>query len=193
MARRPGEDGAFTLGPRERRILGWIVALVLVVGIAIVVGVLGGNGDGTPVDPTDSIPPSAGAVLPIAFGTELDETTGEIAADAQTDRFTGADTFAYAVRTAGAVPTTVYVEVERVGGGSAGVVQPATPEGEQAVPAGRPAIAFTVPAANLLEVFGAGEYRMRIFDDPAGAPLAEGTFTLVAEVAPASSAPSGSP
>jgi hypothetical protein len=193
MARRPGDEGAFSLGPRERRILGWIVAIVLVIGIAIVVGLLGGNGDGTLVDPADSVAPSTAAAASIAFGTAIDPATGEVDADARTDRFTSADLFAYSVRPPGAVPATVYVEVERIGGGATEVVQPATPDGEQDVTAGRPAIAFSVPASNLLEVFGPGEYRMRIFDDPATAPLAEGTFTLVAEVVPASTAPSGSP
>ena len=183
MARRPGQDGALTLEPRERRILGWIVALVLVIGIAIVVGILGGNGDGAPIAPAGSIGPSAAAALPITFGTEIDPQTGEVAPDAQTDQFTSADSFAYSARPAGAVPTTIYVEVERIGGGANEIVQPRNPDGEQLVTAGRPAIAFTVAGARLLEVFGPGEYRMRIFVDPAAAPIAEGTFTLVGDPA----------
>lgn len=194
MARRPGEDGSFSLGPRERRLVGWIVAIVLVIGIAVVVGLLGGNGDGAPVAPDQSASPSAGAFPPIAFGTALDDTTGEVATDAQTDRFTSADTFAYSIRASEgrAVPSTVYVEVERTGGGTAEVVQSATRDGRQDVPAGRPTVAFTVPAADLLAVFGPGEYRMRIFADPSGDPLAEGSFTLVDDVAPSAS-PSASP
>ena len=87
------------------------------------------------------------------------------------------------------MPSTVYVEVERVGGGAAGVVQDAATEGMQLVPAGRPAIAFTVPTARLLEVFGPGEYAMRIHLDPAAGPIAEGTFVLVGEP---TTSPSGS-
>ena len=189
MARRPGQEGAVALGPRERRILGWIVALVLVIGIAIVVGVLGGNGDGDPMAPAGSVGPSAAAALPITFGTEIDSETGEVAPDTQTDQFTSADSFAYSVRPAGAVPTTIYVEVERIGGGANEIVQPRNPEGEQLVTAGRPAIAFTVPVSDLLAVFGSGEYRMRIFVDPAAAPVAEGTFTLVADPASPSASP----
>src|SRR5687767_10924730 len=49
MARRPGLDGRFSLSPRERRILGWVVAIVLVLGIALVVRVVGGDADGAPV------------------------------------------------------------------------------------------------------------------------------------------------
>ena len=193
MARRPGEDGRITLGPRERRLLGWIAALVIVVGIAIVVGVLGGNADGTPVDPDGTTAPSAASPLAIAFGTELDATTWQVAAGAGTDRFLEGDLFAYAVPPSVTVPATVYVEVVRTGGGTEEVVQAAATDGSQPVPAGRPAIAFSVPAARLFEAFGPGEYRMRIFADPAGEPLAAGTFTLVDDVAPASATPSSSP
>ena len=188
MARRPGQQGALSLEPRERRILGWIVALVLVVGIAIVVGLLGGNGDGDPIDPDGSVAPSAGAALPITFGTEIDTATGEVASAAQTNQFTSADTFAYSVVPAGEMPATVYVEVERIGGGDE-IVQAATPEGRQDVTQGRPAIAFTAPGARLLEVFGPGEYRMQMFVDPTGAPIAEGTFTLVGDAASPSASP----
>jgi hypothetical protein len=189
MARRSGQEGGLILGPRERRILGWIVALVLVVGIAIVVGVLGGNGDGDPIAPAGSVAPSGAAALPITFGTEIDPESGEVASGAQTDHFTSADSFAYSVVPAGQVPSTVYVEVERIGGGASEIVQPATPDGEQEVTRGRPAIAFTAPGARLLEVFGPGEYRMRMFVDPAAAPIAEGTFTLVGDIASPSAAP----
>ena len=194
MARRPGEDGRFTLDTRERRLLGWIAAIIIVIGIAIVVGVLGGNADGTPVDPGGSTTPSAASPLAIAFGTELDATTWQVATGASTDRFIESDLFAYAVPPTATVPATVYVEVVRTGGGVEEVVQaPVLGEGDQPVPAGRPAVAFSVAATNLFTAFGPGEYRMRIFVDPAVEPLAEGTFTLVGDVAPASAPPSSSP
>ena len=194
MARRPGEDGRFTLDTRERRLLGWIAAIIIVIGIAIVVGVLGGNADGTPVDPGGSTTPSAASPLAIAFGTELDATTWQVAAGASTDRFIESDLFAYAVPPTATAPATVYVEVVRTGGGVEEVVQaPVLGEGDQPVPAGRPAVAFSVAATNLFSAFGPGEYRMRIFVDPAAEPLAEGTFILVGDVAPASAAPSSSP
>lgn len=180
------------LGARERRLLGWLTAIGLVIGIAVVVGLIGGDADGAPTGGR-SAPPSASGPLAIAFGTDLDEATAEVTADARTDRFVAADTFAYSVRPGGVVPTTVYVEVERIGGGTPEVVQDAATEGEQAVPAGRPAIAFRVPAAVLLQAFGPGTYRMRIFTDRAGAHVAEGTFTLIAEAAAESVAPSASP
>jgi len=193
MARRAGDEPAFTLRARERRLLGWIVAIGLVVGIAVVVGVLGGDGGDAPAPPGGSSSADASAPLAIAFGTRFDSATGEVAADARIDRFVAADDFAYSVRPGGTVPTTIFVEVERIGGGTAEIVQEAATEGEQQVTAGRPAIAFTVPAAALLEAFGPGDYRMRIFVDPAADPLAEGTFTLLAEVPPPSATASASP
>ena len=193
MARRPGFDGRFSLSPRERRILGWVVALVLVIGIAVVVGLLGGDADGAPAAADGSASASAAAPPPIAFGTAIDPGTAEVAADARTDRFASQDAFAYSVRPAGPVPATIYVEVERTGGGPVEVVQGPADEWDQVVAPGSVTIAFSVPAANLLEVFGPGEYRMRIFDDPAAtAPIAEGRFILVVDPVPAS-APSGSP
>ncbi|MDQ2673998.1 MAG: hypothetical protein M3Y40_05030 [Chloroflexota bacterium] len=194
MARRPGENGRINLGPRERRLLGWIAALVLVIGIAVVVGILGGNGDGAPIAPNGSAAPSTGTTLPITFGTALDDATHQVAEATRTDRFTSGDTFAYSIPwdEQQVVPPTVYVEVERVAGGTPEVVQDASSEGEQTVPADRTAVAFTVRAEVLFTVFGPGEYRMRIFLDPASEPLAEGSFTLVAGVA-SSAAPSAAP
>ena len=193
MARRPGEEGGFRLSPRDRRLLGWIAAAAVLVGIAIAVGVLGGNGDGAPVGATASTSPSAAAAGgQIAFGTALDAATGEVAPDTRVARFAGGDTFAYSISPQGPLPGTVYVEVERIGGGPVEVVQSAAEEGMQPVPEGSPAVAFTVAASRLLEVFGPGEYRMRIFADPTAAPLAEGTFELVADAPSGSAAPSAS-
>jgi hypothetical protein len=192
MARRPGEEGRISLGPRERRLLGWIVALVLVIGVAVVVGILGGNGDGAPVAPSESASPSAGTLLPITFGTAIDEATRVIPTDAVTDRFTAADTFAYAIQPAGELPAAIYVEVERTAGGPLEIVQTATPDNEQPVTEGRPAIAFSVAASVLLDEFGPGDYRMRVFTAPGADAIAEGTFTLVGERA-TSAPPSASP
>ena len=181
MARRPGGESRFTLSRRQRLIAGWLAAIAVFLVIAIVVQFLGGDGDGSPVVPSPSA--SAGETAPtaISFGTSLDATSGEVPEGARGNRFADGDTFAYSVPAEGTVPSTVYVEVERVGGGAAGVVQDAATEGEQRVPAGRPAIAFTVSAARLLDVFGPGEYVMRIHLDPAADPIAEGAFVLVGE------------
>jgi hypothetical protein len=193
MARRSGLDGRFSLSPRERRILGWVVALVLVLGIALVVRVVGGDADGAPVAADGSASPSAVTALEIAFGTAIDPATGEVAVDARTNRFAAPDPFAYSVRPPAPVPTTIYVEVERTGGGTLEIVQGPDSDWEQTVADGSATIAFTVPAANLHTDFGPGEYRMRIFETPDAAPMAEGAFVLVADPAPASTSPSAAP
>lgn len=193
MARRPGEDGRSTLSPRERRLLGWIAAIVLVIGIALVVGLLGGNGDGTPLAPGESASPGTDGLPPIALGTAIDASTGEVADGARTDRFTAGDTFAYSLRPAGELPPAIYVEVERTGGGEPEIVQTATAANAQPITPGRPAIAFNVAADILLAEWGPGQYRMRVFTEPGGDPIAEGSFTLVGDVMPPSTAPSASP
>ena len=79
--------------------------------------------------------------------------------------------------------TRVFVEVRRTGGGLAEIVQ--TPvDGRQPLEY-PPALAFDVPADDLFEVFGPGEYLMLIYADPALDPIAEGSFILVG--APAAS------
>jgi hypothetical protein len=192
MARRPGEDRRFTLSPRDRRIAGWLAAAAVFVVVAAVVGILGGNADGTPVAPDTSATASASAGATIRFGTALDAVSGMVSAEAETNRFAAGDVFAYSVGAEGALPAAVYVGVERTGGGDPEVVQSAAEDGLQGLPDGATAIAFTVPASTLLAVFGPGEYRMTIYTDPTAAPIAEGTFVLV-EVAPSGSgAPSAS-
>ena len=189
MARRPGGEGRFTLSRRQKLIAGWLAAIGLILVIAIVVRFLGGDGDGSPVVPSPSASAAGASPAAILFGTSLDATSGAVPETARVSRFAAGDTFAYAVPADGTVPSTVYVGVERLSGGPAGLVQDAATEGMQPMPAGRPAIGFTVPAADLLDAFGPGEYRMRIHLDPAEDPIAEGTFVLVGE--PATS-PSGS-
>jgi hypothetical protein len=189
MARRPGGEGRFTLSRRQRLIAGWLVAIALILVIAIVVRFLGGDGDGSPVVPSPSASVGGASPAAIAFGTSLDPTSGEVPETARVTRFADGDTFAYSVPAEGEVPSTVYVEVERVGGGAAGIVQERDPDGVQQVPAGRPAIGFSVPAARLLAVFGPGEYVMRIHLDPAADPIAQGSFVLVGEP---TASPSGS-
>jgi len=174
MARRPGEDGRLTLSPRARLIGGWLAALLLVLGIAAAVRLLGGNGDGAAILPSPSSA-AGGPLHPIVFGTALDAQR-LVPADAVTSRFAREDTFAYAVP--GAEPaSSVYVEVRRVAGGPAEVVQ--QPVEAQQIPDGPANIGFSVPAANLLAVFGPGSFEMRIYLDPESAPIAEGTFELV--------------
>jgi hypothetical protein len=183
MAQPRGRDGRIDLSPRARLIGGWLAALLLVLGIAAGVRLLGGNADGT------ALLPSAGASaptspLPITFGTELDDDRLVTSASVTT-RFTPDDTFAYSV--ADAEPaSTVYVAVERTEGGEIELVQPASDP--QPIPGAPARIGFTVPAANLFEAFGPGTYRMSISLEPNAVPVAEGTFQLIEPTA----SPSGS-
>lgn len=182
MARGPADENGRALSPRARRIGGWVAAVLLIIGIAAVVRFLGGNGDGTSVAPSPQGTNGAPAQA-ITFGTALDSSSGEVAEDARTDRFADGDTFVYSVPPTATVPPAVYVEVLTAGAEPAETLQ--EPLDAQRLPNSE-VIAFSVPAADLLAVFGAGQYRMRIYADPAGDPIAEGTFELVA---PAASAP----
>ena len=182
MARRP-DDRRLYLPPNARRAAGWLAAIALVVGVAVAVRVVGGTGDGLPT-PSES-EAGAGDALPITFGTQIDPATGLVATATETDRFAAGDTFAYSV--AGAEPpASVSVEVSRLAGGPVEVVQAPS---EQTLGTDAVAVAFAVPAAALLDEFGPGEYRMRIYVAGEDEPLAEGAFTLVAGIP--SAAPSG--
>jgi len=185
MARRPGEPFRLNLSPRSLRLAGWLVALVIVLGVAAAVRVLGGNGDGAAV--ADSPSPSAASPPPAALGTALDELRG-VAAGSETTTFTRGQTFAYSVPDA-APASAVYVEVVRVGGGAQETVQ--EPVEAQELPDGPGPIGFTVQADILLDAFGAGRYVMTIYLDPAGEPIASGAFELVGGAA--SSAASAGP
>lgn len=183
MARRPGGEDPFVLSPRARRIGGWVAAALLIGVIALAVRLLGGDGDGTVVDPSPS--GSSGFVATeVSFGTAIDPTTGEVADDARSGRFADGDAFAYSVSPSGTVPPEVYVEVRR-----AGVAEPEQePVTAQRLP-NPDVIAFSVPAAALLADFGPGDYEMLIYADPADEPIATGTFELVG----ATTSPTASP
>ncbi len=174
MARRPGAEGRFDLSPRARRIAGWVAAALIIGVFALAFRLLGGNGDGTVVNRSPDT--SAGPAPSIRFGTALDPATGEIDANAETPRFAAGDTFAYSVTPSGSVPSAVYVEVRRVGGGPIETVQ--EPVDAQILRDPR-AIAFDVPADRLIDVFGPGRYEMLIYAEPAGEPLAGGQFELI--------------
>lgn len=190
MARRPGEDGSYSLSPRQRRVGGWVAAALLIGGVALAFRLLGGNGDGTVVDPSAS---GSGAVATatIAFGTALDASTGEVAEGARTDRFVDGDSFVYSAAPHGGVlPAAVYVEVRRTAGGAVETVQ--EPVDAQALP-NPEAIAFTVPAANLLAAWGPGQYLMLIYAEPDGEPIAEGGFELIGALTSPAVSPRVSP
>ena len=186
MARRPGDDERFSLSPRAKRIGGWLAALLLVVGIAVVLNVLGGNGDGAPIGTSPSGSGSPTAAAEIAFGTALDPASGQVAEASRTDRFVAGDIFSYSVAPDGPVPPSVYVEVRRRSGTTKEILQ--EPVDAQPLPDPN-VIAFRVPTDDLFEVFGPGTYLMLIYAEPTGDPIAEGTFELVA----ADASPSPSP
>jgi hypothetical protein len=173
MARRAGQSGPLRLSPRAMQIAGWLAALLLVLGIAGAVRFLGESGEDGAAAPSPS--PTNGGLLPIVFGTELtDERV--VPVRARTTSFERGITFAYAVD--GAEPAeAIYVEVERTGGGRLETVQ--EPVDAQSIPNAPALIGFTVPADNLLNEWGPGEYLMRIYLEPDAAPIAEGRFVLV--------------
>lgn len=184
MARRPEGGGPPSLSPRARWLAGWVAAIVIIGGIALVVRVLGGNADGVAVVPTPSPAGEAGPAAPIRFGTALDPATGEVAADAVTDRFVASDRFVYSHRPADPPPSTVWVEVRRGADGTGEAVQSPAPHAlaEDAL-----VIAFDVPASALIDDFGAGAFQMRIALADGDPPAAVGSFELVV------ASPSGSP
>jgi len=174
MARRPGVGRGLDLSPRARILGGWLVALLLVLGIAGAVRLLGESGDASAPGPGPSNVAS-GSPHPIRFGTTL---TAErlVPVEALATTFGPDDTFAYAVPDASPA-NEVYVEVRRTDGGPAEVVQEAVES--QAIPDGPALIGFTVPAANLIDAWGPGAYSMRILLEPEGRAVAEGSFVLV--------------
>lgn len=182
MAARPGDGGPLDLSPRSKRLVGWLAAIAVIGIVALIVRILGGNADGATVVPSPSAAASGAAT--ITFGTALDPESGQVVETARTDRFVADDVFAYSVPVAAGRPDVVFVEVVRRADEE--TVQTYA-EGEQPVPADRPAVGFTVPASALLEAFGPGTYRMRIAAAADAEPFAEGTFELL------EAAPSGSP
>ena len=189
MARRPGDEPRISLSPRAKLVGGWVVAALLIGGIALIVGILGGDGDGTSVLPSGSASASAGSPpAQIAFGTAIDPVTGEVGEESATTEFVDGDPFAYSVRPAAAPPTEIFVEVRRADDSAAAPVQVPSP---QSLAEGARVIAFVVQATDLIAAFGPGEFIMRIYVDPTGTPIAEGTFELIATLpaSPAASAP----
>jgi len=173
MARRPGDGGRFRLSPRARQLAGWVAALLLVLGIAGTVRLLGESGDEGAVVAS---PSGAGGAttLAIVFGTEL-SAERVVPVGARSTSFERDDTFAYAVG-GGQPAEAVYVEVERTDGGPLEIVQ--APIEAQQIPDAPALIGFTVPAAALLDAWGPGAYVMRIYLEPGDEPIAEGAFVL---------------
>jgi hypothetical protein len=181
MATRSGADGGLAVTPQARTIAGWVAAIVIVIGAAFFVGRLG-SPDAPAATGSGSSATAAPTLLPIAFGTGLDETTGEVATDLRTGRFAAGDRFVYSVRPAGPPGTDeLYVEVIRLGPDqTSSPVQ--TPDAQPISPDAA-VIAYDVQADALLDAFGPGTFLMRIYLEPDASPIAEGQFELVAPVA----------
>lgn len=173
MARRTAGAGRIDLSPRARMIGGWLVALLLVLGVAGAVRFFGESGEGTVGGPngSGSAPATPSGII---FGTLL-TAERQIPVDARTTTFSRGDTFAYAVEEARPAQR-VFVEVRRTGGGAVETVQ--EPVEEQLIPNAPGPIAFSVPAANLLDAWGPGEYLMRIRLAEDGPVIGEGPFVL---------------
>jgi hypothetical protein len=175
MARPTGEGARrFDLDPRARRLAGWLAAIVLVIGVAFVVGRLGGEAGGPENEPTPSASTTP-TLLPIVFGTLL-TAEGEVDPSSETSRFAVGDTFAYSVAAERPPGGRVYVEVVRVADGAEEPVQTPAP---QELPAERAVVGFQVPVQNLIDVFGPGAYVMRIYVSRSAGPIAEGRFELL--------------
>ena len=157
---------------------GWLVALLLVLGVAGAVRFFGESSEGAVGDPNGSGGPAAtpGAIV---FGTLLTPER-QVPLDSRATSFSRGDTFAYAVEEA-APARQVYVEVGRTDGGAVETVQ--EPIEAQRIPDAPGPIAFSVPAAALLDAWGPGAYLMRIRLAADGPVIAEGRFTL-AEASP---------
>jgi hypothetical protein len=164
-------------GPRARVILGWIGAAVVFVVVAFVVGRPAGDAN-QPGALASASSSTAAAPLTIAFGTARDATT--LLTTEPTSTFRRGDPFAYSVKLDEPIVSgVIYVKVDRVGETPATVQDWA--EGEQNVDPQLAVISFEVPADNLVNEFGAGDYQMRISLQPAGEIIATGSFRLVEE------------
>lgn len=180
MARPVGEGPHLPEpGPRGRVILGWVGAGLVVAVVAFIVG--RPAGDANEAGALGSAAPSGSSQpLPIAFGTARDALSLEVTAPATT--FRRGDLFVYSVhlpQEAGV--DTIYVRVDRTG--EAPVTVQDWSDGVQLIDPTLAVISFEVPADNLLDVFGAGDYEMRVSLEPDGELLASGTFRLIEEPA----------
>jgi hypothetical protein len=166
MASRGG-----TLSRRIGLAAGWTGALLLVGVVAFIVGRPGQDAGVLGATPSASV----GSPLPVAFGTAIDRETGE--ASKRTTSFTRGEPFAYSVRLTGPVGTSnAYVEVLRDAAGKLTELQ--APTRLQTFP-DRPVIGKLVTVNDLIDAFGTGNFVLRIYLDPARAPIGEGRFTIM--------------
>ena len=174
MLRRQGHAQRNGSGSSLRRFapaLGWGAAIVVLVGLAFIVGGPGASEEG----PTASPSATPASVVAIVFGSALDDVSHQVS-DPQ-EAFSSGDTFAYAVELADPSETgLVLVQVLRRNESGEVEVQGKSPEG---MTPGSRLLHVELPAARLYDAWGAGEYIMRIYAPADGPVIAEGSFTLV--------------
>jgi hypothetical protein len=164
-----------TASPGRRRvgpIIGWAVAVIALVALAIVVG---RPSTESGVEAARSTP-TPEAALSIVFGTGLHSGTN-VASPAET-RFRSGDPFAYSV-TLDHPPGTDTIQVQVFRLESPAPVEVQAPSDERILPDPL-TFGFQLPTDRLLTAWGPGDYEMRIYLDGLSAPTAVGRFTLLA-------------
>ncbi|HEY7738844.1 MAG TPA: hypothetical protein VIC63_07465 [Candidatus Limnocylindria bacterium] len=142
------------------------VGLVLIlIGMASVVATL----------PNDPQPTPVAGPLPITFGHTLDEDTYLVTDP--TTQFRLGDPFAYSVNP----PVhpgveNVYVAIARFEGGAEVELQAPTPQRLLPEPV---SFGYATTTNDMVELFGYGQFTMKIYLDPVGAVYARGRFEIV--------------
>ena len=155
-------------------LVGWLAAGALLVVLAFVVG--GPAAEQGLLGDRSSPTPMADAAVPVRFGLALDPETNR--AVERVRQFTAGQPFVYSVTLSEPpIASTVFVEVERLSGGTPRIVQERSP---QQITAGRRTFALVLRTDDLLAAWGAGRFEMRIFLGQEGAAIATGRFRLVA-------------
>jgi hypothetical protein len=160
--RRSDREGR-SFGP-STIVLGVGLVLILV-GLASVVATL----------PDEPAPTPAAGPLPITFGHTLDEDTYLVTDP--TTQFRLGDPFAYSVDPpVHAGVDSVYVSVVRYEAGTEVVLQPPTPQRLLPEPA---SFGYATTTNDMVELFGYGQFTMKIYLGPEGAVYARGRFEIV--------------
>lgn len=127
--------------------------------------------------PAPAAKPTAALPGTVAFGTGLDRTTRQVVTP--TDMFTPGSTFAHSVSVKQPFGVTqIYEQVARLGSGGTETVVQAPTDGLNVRPMWTVA-GYAIQANVLIQAWGPGTYRMRVYLSPGGKDLiATGTFKL---------------
>jgi hypothetical protein len=152
--------------------LGWAAAAAAVLLVAFIAGRAGSDVELASPTPT----PTVIGPVAVVFGAALDPDTGEVIQPRT--RFAPGDPLAYSASLPAAPGVaTMLLEVVRLEAAGEATVQAPT---ETEIDAASRVIAFSVQAGDLLAIWGAGDYELRMYVGPGTAPDAVGRFTLVA-------------